>query len=145
MEFAGRWVTGRMVAYMFEDNFVENEVDVCIVGAGPAGMILGLLLAHLNIKVLVLERHKNFEREYRGEVLMPRFTQMLRQLNLLDVIEQYPHLKLKNIDGVFKNWVIAKISFEKIFPEVPFAIWMSQPTLLNALYEKAKNYEHFDI
>ena len=123
----------------------QINVDVCIVGAGPAGMMLGLLLAHQGIKVLVLEHHKNFDREYRGEVLMPRFTQILRQLNLFDFIETYPHLKLNHIEGHFKNWRIADIKFSQISSEVPFAIWMSQPTLLGALNDKAKKYSNFDI
>ncbi len=122
------------------------EVDVCIVGAGPAGMMLGLLLAQQGIKVLVLEHHKNFDREFRGEVLMPRFTQMLQQLNLFDLVEQYPHLKLNYLEGHFGHWREAvKIKFADISPEVPFAIWMSQPTLLGAIHDKAKKYSNFDI
>ena len=69
--------------------------DVCIVGGGPAGMMLGLLLAHQGIKVCVVESHKDFDREYRGEVLMPRFIQMMKQINLFDYLEKYPHLKLR--------------------------------------------------
>lgn len=78
------------------------QKDVCIAGAGPAGMILGLLLAKQGLNVLVLEHHKDFSREYRGEVLMPRFTQMMRQIGLFDYLETFPHLKLTDLEG-FNN------------------------------------------
>ena len=123
----------------------EHKVDVCIVGGGPAGMVLGLLLAKQGIKTLVLERHRNFDREFRGEVLMPRFVQMFRQIGLYDFIEQYPHLKLKDIEIIFKHWHLAKFQISKISPEAPFAIWMPQPVLLNALYDKSKTLPNFDL
>ena len=81
----------------------DQETDVCIAGAGPAGMILGLLLAAQGTRVLVLERHANFDREYRGEVLMPRFIQMMKQVGLWDHVQSYPHLKLKNFELFFKD------------------------------------------
>lgn len=121
------------------------RVDVCIVGAGPAGMILALLLAHQGIKVLVLESHHNFEREYRGEVLMPRFIQMMRQIGLLSCIEKYPHLKLKNFEFHYKDKILANLDFAGICPEAPFALWMPQTVMLNALHEKAMTYSNFQL
>jgi len=122
-----------------------HKVDVCIAGGGPAGMVLGLLLAHQGVKVLVLERHRNFDREFRGEVLMPRFTQMFRQIGLFDFIEKYPHLKLKEIEIIFKDWHLANFEIAKVAPEAPFALWMPQPVLLGALYDKAKTLPNFDL
>ena len=121
------------------------RVDICIVGAGPAGMILALLLAHQGIKVLVLESHHNFEREYRGEVLMPRFIQMMRQIGLLSYLEKYPHLKLKNFEFHYKNKTLANLDFPGICPDAPFALWMSQTVMLNALREKAVTYPNFRL
>ena len=121
------------------------RVDVCIVGAGPAGMILALLLAHQGIKVLVLESHHNFERECRGEVLMPRFIQMMRQTGLLSCLEKYPHLKLKNFELHYKDKILANLDFSGICPEAPFALWMSQTVMLNALREKAATYPNFQL
>ncbi|MBI4971002.1 MAG: FAD-dependent monooxygenase [Candidatus Omnitrophica bacterium] len=122
-----------------------REVDVCIVGGGPAGMVLGLLLAQQGMKTLVLERHRNFDREFRGEVLMPRFVQMFRQIGLFDFLEKYPHLKLNNLEIIFKNWHLAKFQIAKIAPEAPFALWMPQPILLGALYDKGKTLPNFDL
>lgn len=119
--------------------------DVCIVGAGPAGMVLGLLLAKQGLQVLVLESHKDFTREYRGEVLMPRFTQMMRQIGLFDYLAKFPHLQLTELEGLFKEKPFFKIGFKQIAPEAPFAIWMPQTILLQALHEKAKSFPNFEI
>jgi len=121
------------------------RVDVCIVGAGPAGMILALLLAHQGIKVLVLESHHDFEREYRGEVLMPRFIQMMRQIGLLSYLEKYPHLKLKNFEFHYKDKILANLDFSGICPEAPCALWMPQTVMLKALHEKAATYPNFQL
>lgn len=124
---------------------MSHDVDVCIVGAGPAGMVLGLLLARRGVRTLVLEQHSDFEREYRGEVLMPRFTQMMRQICLDELIESEHHLKLEELEGFFENQLILKIGFKEISPEIPCALWMPQPILLNALYKEAKNFSSFDL
>ena len=121
------------------------NTDVCIVGGGPAGMVLGLLLAERNVNVIVLEAHPDFQREYRGEVLMPRFSQMFQQIGLFDELMGHPHLKLKDIEMFFKNWKIARVSFASLCAQAPFALWMPQPVLLNALYERAKRNSHFKI
>src|SRR3954464_2553852 len=115
----------------------KHSVDVCIVGGGPAGMLLGLLLANQGVKTLVLEQHADFSREYRGEVLMPRFTQMLRQLNLSDWLLTLPHLKLKSGEILFEGRPVGKFDFASA-PDVPYALWMPQTVLLNGLHERAK-------
>lgn len=123
----------------------KYDVDVCIVGGGPAGMVLGLLLAKLKIRTLVLEQHRDFEREYRGEVLMPRFVQMMRQINLWPHIEAQHHLKLRELEGFYGGKKFFSVTFNQISPEAPFAVWMPQPILLNALHQKAAQFPDFDL
>ena len=60
------------------------RVNACIVGGGPAGLVLGLLLAKLGADVLVLEGHADFEREFRGEVLQPSTAHLLDELGFLE-------------------------------------------------------------
>jgi 2-polyprenyl-6-methoxyphenol hydroxylase-like FAD-dependent oxidoreductase len=124
---------------------LKHDVDVCIVGGGPAGMVLGLLLAKVGVRVLVLEQHKDFEREYRGEVLMPRFMQMLKQLNLYQIFAEYHHLRLQGLEGMWHEKPILKILFKDIVPESPEALWMAQPFLLDALFVHARQFENFDL
>ena len=108
-------------------------------------MLLGLLLARRGIQTLVLERHDDFEREYRGEVLMPRFTQALRQVGLFEFLDGYPHTKLSRGELIYRNRVLATFDFAKLCPEAPFAIWMPQPTMLNALHDRAGTFPSFDL
>ena len=125
---------------------MENlSTDVCIAGAGPAGMILGVLLAAQGIRVTVLESHPDFAREYRGEVLMPRFSQMMKQVGLFDFLEKYPHLKLKNFEFFLKDKLLVSLDLSSLSTQAPFAVWMSQTVLLNALLDKAKLYPGFEI
>ncbi|MDQ0198248.1 FAD-dependent monooxygenase [Neobacillus ginsengisoli] len=121
------------------------STDVCIVGGGPAGMIMALLLAKQKVNVMVVERNVNFDREFRGEVLQPRFVQMLEQLNLRSYIESYPHLKLKHGAIMKESAQIGEFNFSAIDSKFPYAMWMPQPILLQALYKKCQEYPTFSI
>lgn len=122
-----------------------EQTDICIVGGGPAGMILGLLLAQQGVDVTVLESHKDFEREYRGEVLMPRFTKAVRRVGLFDIIVQEPHLKLKSLELFYRSKRVTGVEFSRISPEIPYAVWMPQPVLLNALHRAAQKLPNFKM
>jgi len=124
---------------------IDREVDVCIAGAGPAGMILGLLLASQGARVLVLERHANFEREYRGEVLMPRFIQMTRQIGLFDFLLRSPHLTLDGFELYIRRRRVATIRVAELTKDAPFILWMPQTVMLNALHERSKAYPSFTL
>ena len=68
-----------------------TRADVCVVGGGPAGLLLGLLLAKRGAEVLVLEGHETFDREFRGEVLQPSTAHLLDELGLLEYVLAQPH------------------------------------------------------
>lgn len=123
----------------------ETKTDVCIVGAGPAGMLLGLLLAKQGIDVIVLEKNADFHREYRGEITQPRFVQMMKQLNLLDYIESLDHVKIDEVRVFHNHNEIMQLSFDKLIDEESYCARLTQPTLLLALREKAKQYPNFKL
>ncbi|HZE75316.1 MAG TPA: FAD-dependent monooxygenase [Gemmatimonadales bacterium] len=113
------------------------RVSTCIVGGGPAGLMLGLLLAKRGADVLVLEGHETFDREFRGEVLQPSTAHLLDQLGLLEYIRAQPHSLLEAGKIRLNGAEIGEFSFKRIAPRYPYAIWMPQPIFLAALLRKA--------
>ena len=103
------------------------RTSVCIVGGGPAGLLLGLLLAKRGSKVIVLEGHETFDREFRGEVLQPSTARLLDELGLLEYIREQPHLTLTEGNLVVRGRVAGSFTFKRIAPGYPYAIWMPQP------------------
>jgi len=114
------------------------RASACIVGGGPAGLMLGLLLAKRGAEVLVLEGHENFEREFRGEVLQPSTAHLLDELGLLEYVKAQPHSLLEAGKIRLKGREIGEFAFKRIAPEYPYAIWMPQPIFLDALLRKAQ-------
>src|SRR5262245_8761706 len=119
------------------------HVNACIVGGGPAGLMLGLLLAKRGAQVLVLEGHETFEREFRGEVLQPSTANLLDELGLLEYVLAKPHSILEAGKVRLGGREIGEFSFKKIAPRYPYAIWMPQPIFLDALRRKAEPFPTF--
>jgi 2-polyprenyl-6-methoxyphenol hydroxylase-like FAD-dependent oxidoreductase len=122
---------------------IKVHVNTCIVGGGPAGLMLGLLLAKRGVDVLVLEGHENFDREYRGEVLQPSTAHLLDELGLLEYILAQPHSLLDAGKVRLNGHEIGEFSFARLAPEYPYAIWMPQPVFLAALLRKAEPFPSF--
>jgi 2-polyprenyl-6-methoxyphenol hydroxylase-like FAD-dependent oxidoreductase len=114
------------------------RASTCIVGGGPAGLMLGLLLAKRGADGLVLEGHEDFEREFRGEVLQPSTAHLLDELGLLEYVKAQPHSLLEAGKIRLLGEEIGEFSFKRIAPQYPYAIWMPQPIFLAALLRKAE-------
>src|SRR5664279_6114513 len=71
----------------------------CIVGGGPAGMMLGYLLGRAGVETLVLEKHADFFRDFRGDTVHPSTLQVMRELGLIDGFLKLPHQELQKMDG----------------------------------------------
>src|SRR5258705_7347073 len=119
------------------------RTSVCIVGGGPAGLTLGLLLAKRGADVLVLEGHEDFEREFRGEVLQPSTAQLLDERGLLPYVLAQPASRLEAAKVRLNGREIGEFSFKTIAPEYPYAIWMPQPIFLSAMLAKAEALPSF--
>jgi len=73
-------------------------VRCCIAGGGAAGMMLGLLLARAGVSVLVLEKHANFLRDFRGDTLHPSTLEVMHELGVLDRFLTLPHQKILHLN-----------------------------------------------
>src|SRR5712664_3965053 len=78
----------------------ELNVRCCIAGGGPAGMMLGFLLARAGVKVVVLEKHQDFLRDFRGDTIHPSTLELMHELGLLEEFLKLPHRKLQHISAV---------------------------------------------
>jgi 2-polyprenyl-6-methoxyphenol hydroxylase-like FAD-dependent oxidoreductase len=119
------------------------QTNVCVVGGGPAGLLLGLLLAKRGAEVIVLEAHETFDREFRGEVLQPSTAHLLDALGLLEYLLARPHSILTEGLVRVNGKLAGSFSFNTIVPEYPYAIWMPQPIFLQALLDKAAPFSSF--
>jgi 2-polyprenyl-6-methoxyphenol hydroxylase-like FAD-dependent oxidoreductase len=122
----------------------DVRADVCVVGGGPAGLLLGLLLAKRGAKVIVLEGHETFDREFRGEVLQPSTARLLDEIGLLEYVLAQPHLTLTVGRLLVNGRRAAGFDFRHIAPEYPYAIWMPQPIFLDALARKGAAFAGFE-
>src|SRR5712675_3675786 len=83
------------------NNLTAEQVRVrcCIAGGGPAGMMLGYLLARAGVEVLVLEKHGDFLRDFRGDTIHPSTLEVMHELGLLDEFLKLPHQEARRLTG----------------------------------------------
>src|SRR5262245_63904783 len=77
----------------------EMNTGCCIVGGGPAGMMLGFLLARAGVDVTVLEKHRDFLRDFRGDTIHPSTLEVMHELGMLDDFLRLPHQEVQKLTG----------------------------------------------
>lgn len=117
----------------------------CIVGGGPAGMMLGYLLARAGIDTVVLEKHADFLRDFRGDTVHPSTLTVLGELGLLDEFLQRPHQNLTKLTGDFGERRITLADFSRLDVKCPFVAFMPQWDFLNFLSGKCAAFPHFRL
>jgi 2-polyprenyl-6-methoxyphenol hydroxylase-like FAD-dependent oxidoreductase len=116
------------------------ETHCCIVGGGPAGMMLGYLLGRAGIETVVLEKHADFFRDFRGDTVHPSTLQVMDELGLIDGFLKVPHQKLQKLDGQFGNEAIRLTDLGRLRVKYPFIAMMPQWDFLNFLRESGKRF-----
>src|SRR5947208_16918535 len=81
------------------DRSTQVNTRCCIAGGGPAGMMLGFLLARAGIDVVVLEKHKDFLRDFRGDTIHPSTLEIIHELGLLEEFLKLPHQEVRHLTG----------------------------------------------
>ncbi len=117
----------------------------CIAGGGPAGMVLGLLLARAGIEVVVLEKHIDFLRDFRGDTIHPSTLQVMDELGLLDELLKLPHNKVSKLGVQVGATPVAFADFSWLPPRYAFIALMPQWDFLNFLAAKARAYPNFKL
>ncbi|MBD1908251.1 FAD-dependent oxidoreductase [Funiculus sociatus GB2-A5] len=120
-----------------------QQTDCCIVGGGPAGAVLALLLARLGIGVMLLEAHKDFDRDFRGDTLHSSTMEIMEQLGLADRLLQLPHSKIRQMSIITPSGSLTLADFSRLKTPYPYITIMPQVRFLELIVEEAKRYPNF--
>ena len=116
-----------------------------IAGGGPAGMMAGYLLARAGVQVAVLEKHSDFNRDFRGDTIHPSTLELMYELGLLDEFLKLPHQELRELRAVVNGQVVPAADFTKLPTRCKFIAFMPQWDFLNFLSSHAKRFPTFEL
>jgi len=122
-----------------------NDTDLCIIGGGPAGMVAGLLFARAGVKTVVLEKHKDFLRDFRGDTVHPSTLQIFHELGLLDELLKRPHQRVDAIGGRIGGKDVKIVDFRHLPVPAPYIALMPQWDFLDFVAEVARRYPNFTV
>ncbi|MGY2907106.1 FAD-dependent oxidoreductase [Bradyrhizobium sp. URHC0002] len=117
----------------------------CIVGGGPAGMMLGYLLGRAGVDVVVLEKHADFFRDFRGDTVHPSTLQVMDELGLIDGFLKLPHQRLQRMEGMFGGETVRIADLGRLNVKYPFIAFMPQWDFLNFLRESGKRFASLKV
>lgn len=122
-----------------------NQITCCIIGGGPAGIMLGFLLARAGISVTVLEKHKDFFRDFRGDTIHPSTLELLYELGLLDKFLTLPHSQVTRLSGFIGNRTVTMANFAHLPTHAKFIALMPQWDFLNFIAAEAAKFPTFTL
>ena len=117
----------------------------CIAGGGPAGMMLGFLLARAGVHVVVLEKHADFFRDFRGDTVHPSTLELMFELGLIDEFLKLPHQEVETLSAQIGAEHVQMVDFRHLPTHCKFVALMPQWDFLNFLAEHGKRYKTFDL
>jgi 2-polyprenyl-6-methoxyphenol hydroxylase-like FAD-dependent oxidoreductase len=141
MTLGARKVTGQP-----EGNFKDvRHATCCVIGCGPAGAMLGLMLAREGVDVLVLEKHADFLRDFRGDTIHPSTMQIMDELGLDDGLLQLRHTKARKITARLPGRTVTVGDLDRLKTKFPYITFMPQWDFLDYITGEAKRYPSFRL
>jgi 2-polyprenyl-6-methoxyphenol hydroxylase-like FAD-dependent oxidoreductase len=117
----------------------------CIAGGGPAGVMLGFLLARAGVEVVVLEKHADFFRDFRGDTIHPSTLELMSELGFLDQFLQLPHQKVDRMTALIGAERVAAVDLTHLPTRCKYIALMPQWDFLNFIAAQGKRYPTFDL
>ncbi|PLR34505.1 FAD-dependent oxidoreductase [Chimaeribacter arupi] len=127
------------------ETFPLRRTQCCISGGGPAGMMLGYLLARRGIEVVVLEKHADFLRDFRGDTLHPSTLEVIHQLGWLEEFLQLPHQRMERLQAEMGGQEMTIADFTRLPTRCKFMAFMPQWDFLDFLQRKAAALPTFTL
>src|SRR3954451_2498545 len=121
------------------------QTTCCIAGGGPAGMMLGFLLARAGVDVVVLEKHKDFLRDFRGDTIHPSTLEVMHELGLLDEFLKLPHTEMPQVAGRVGDEQVVLADFSHLPTRCRFIAFMPQWDFLQFLAARGARYPTFRL
>ena len=128
-----------------EESHEIQQTSCCIVGGGPGGAMLALLLARRGVRVTLLEMHKDFDREFRGDTIHPSVMEILDQIGLAEKLLQIPHTKVSGPTLKFANGTITPFKLERLKTRFPYILLVAQAKFLEFITGEAAKYPNFNL
>jgi 2-polyprenyl-6-methoxyphenol hydroxylase-like FAD-dependent oxidoreductase len=133
----------RKLQTALEDIMSANALTTqcCVAGGGPAGMMLGYLLARAGIDVIVLEKHADFLRDFRGDTIHPSTMELMQELGLLDAFLRLPHRKVERLVGEIGKERVTMAEFTRLSTACKFIAFMPQWDFLDFMADRGRRYQ----
>jgi 2-polyprenyl-6-methoxyphenol hydroxylase-like FAD-dependent oxidoreductase len=120
-------------------------IQCCIAGGGPAGMMLGYLLGRAGVDTVVMEKHADFLRDFRGDTVHPSTLQIMQDLGLLEEFLKQPHSEIRSASADIAGHSFKIVDFERLPPPCNFIALMPQWDFLNFLKEKGGRFPSLQV
>lgn len=122
-----------------------ETTDCCVVGGGPAGAVLSLLLARQGISVMLLETHKDFDRDFRGDTIHSSVMEIMEEMGLSDRLLQLPHAKMHRIRVQTPQDTVTLADFSHLKTRYPYIMMLPQVKFLEFITQEAQKYPNFRL